>query len=320
MSFLRFLFYATTQLAKMHRQFAHPSASKLFNLLKRAGTEAVDAKTFNCIRDIIARCEPCQRIYNAPVRFRVSSGHEHVRFNARAYNDIMYLDGKPVLHIVDEATRFSAARFLPKVSTDAVWDSLILCWSSVYTGLPHHVMVDEGSQLRKIFAELSALHDVKLEQSGIESHYILGIGERYHKPLRDTYRKLKLDHPSMQRQVLLALAVKAMNDTLGPEGYVPSSLVFGEFPSLRTFVGPIIPHPTLAGTCPNRPGGQAPHGKTLGPNASIHVRSNTTRQVPTFTYTNLVTKFSFGEKNLLKIASANGLVHTLSKAMMTIHA
>ena len=35
-----------------------------------------------------------------------------------------------------------------------------------------------------------------------------------------------------------------MNDTLGPEGIVPSSLVFGEFPSLRSIVGPIIlaPH------------------------------------------------------------------------------
>ena len=246
MSFPHYLFYTTGQLEKMHRQFAHPSANKLFNLLKRAGTQAVDAKTFKQISEIVSRCEPCQRIHNAPVRFRVTIGHEHVRFNARAYIDIMYLDGKPVLHIVDEATRFSAARFLPRVSTDAVWDSIILCWSSVYTGLPHYIMVDEGSQFRKIFAELAALHDVTLEKSGVQSHHSLGIGERYHKPLRDTYRKLKLDHPSMQRQVLLALSVKAMNDTLGPEGIVPSSLVFGEFPSLRTFVGPIIPRPSLA--------------------------------------------------------------------------
>ena len=50
----------------------------------------------------------------------------------------------------------------------------------------------------------------------------------------------------MQRQVLLAPAVKAMNDTLGPEGIVPSSLVFGEYPSLRSFVGPVLPRPSLA--------------------------------------------------------------------------
>ena len=44
MSFPQYLFYSTVQLEKMHRQFAHPSASKLFNLLKRAGTQAVDAQ------------------------------------------------------------------------------------------------------------------------------------------------------------------------------------------------------------------------------------------------------------------------------------
>ena len=37
-----------------------------------------------------------------------------------------------------------------------------------------------------------------------------------------------------------------MNDSLGPEDIVPSALVFGEFPSLRTFQGPVIPHSTLA--------------------------------------------------------------------------
>ena len=31
--------------------------------------------------------------------------------------DVMYLNGAPVLHIVDEATHFSAAKFLPGMST-----------------------------------------------------------------------------------------------------------------------------------------------------------------------------------------------------------
>ena len=50
----------------------------------------------------------------------------------------------------------------------------------------------------------------------------------------------------MQRHVLLALSVKEMNNTLGPEGFVPSSLVFCEFTSLRTFLDPTIPRPSLA--------------------------------------------------------------------------
>ncbi len=55
-----------------------------------------------------------------------------------------------------------------------------------------------------------------------------------------------MGHPSLPRQVLLAVAVKAMNDMLGPEGIVPSALVFGEFVFLTSFGGPVIPNASLA--------------------------------------------------------------------------
>ena len=108
------------------------------------------------------------------------------------------------------------------------------------------LVVYEGSQFRKLFAELAIIHGVGVEKTGVESHNSLGIVERNHKYLRDTYLKLKIDYPNMQRQMLLALATKAINDTLGPEGIVPSSLVFGEFPILRSLYGPIFTRPTLA--------------------------------------------------------------------------
>ena len=38
-------FYTTQQLKKLHRQFAHPSTTKLYTQLQRAGLEAVDADT-----------------------------------------------------------------------------------------------------------------------------------------------------------------------------------------------------------------------------------------------------------------------------------
>ena len=37
-----------------------------------------------------------------------------------------------------------------------------------------------------------------------------------------------------------------MNDTLGPEGIVPSAIVLRDFSSLRSFTGPVVPRPTLA--------------------------------------------------------------------------
>ena len=74
----------------------------------------------------------------------------------------MYIDGKPVLHLVDDSTRFSAARLLSSVSTESTWEANFICWATVYTGLPHTFMVDQGSEFQKTFAKLSELHEVKV--------------------------------------------------------------------------------------------------------------------------------------------------------------
>lgn len=90
----------------------------LYNVLKRSVLELVKSVTLESINEITSRCEPYERIKNAPLLFLVNVGHENVKFNARTCIDIMYLDGESVLLIVREATQFSSARFLTKVATD----------------------------------------------------------------------------------------------------------------------------------------------------------------------------------------------------------
>lgn len=51
-----------------------------------------------------------------------------------------------------------------------------------------------------------------------------------------------MDHPKVLRQLLLESAAKRINETLGPEVIVPSALVLGDFPCLRTIAGPVIPN------------------------------------------------------------------------------
>lgn len=68
-----------------------------------------------------------------------------MRFNERILLDVMYIGGKPVLHIVDEGTKFIAARFLLDVSTKTVWRTLLEIWVKIYTGLPNRMVVDQGS-------------------------------------------------------------------------------------------------------------------------------------------------------------------------------
>lgn len=47
------------------------------------------------------------------------------------------------------------ANQLKNVSTDAIWESIIQCRSSVYMGLPHTFIVDSGLQFRQTFADIS---------------------------------------------------------------------------------------------------------------------------------------------------------------------
>lgn len=47
------------------------------------------------------------------------------------------------------------------------------------------------------------------------------------------YLKIKLAQLDIDKYLALACLDIAMNETLGPEGLVPSSLVFGEFPQLK---------------------------------------------------------------------------------------
>jgi hypothetical protein len=49
-----------------------------------------------------------------PGRFRFIL-RENADFNHRFIVDVMFIEGKPVLHAVDEATAFQAARFLPNI-------------------------------------------------------------------------------------------------------------------------------------------------------------------------------------------------------------
>ena len=59
-------FYTTRQLEKLHRQLAHPSTTKLYELLKAAGTYFVTPEILGKLDSIVAQREPCQKVANAP--------------------------------------------------------------------------------------------------------------------------------------------------------------------------------------------------------------------------------------------------------------
>ena len=90
-------------LSKHHRQSFRPSFEKLFNLIRKARPENTSSARLKHLEDIKKGFNPIKRIQNALVRFRVSFLAENVCFNDRIMLEIIYINGKPVLHIIDEA-------------------------------------------------------------------------------------------------------------------------------------------------------------------------------------------------------------------------
>ena len=66
----------------------------------------------------------------------------------------------------------------------------------------------------------------------VEAHWSIGLVERYHQPLRHAYEIIKSESPDTPKEMALQMAVKAVNDTAGPDGLVPTLLVFGAFPKI----------------------------------------------------------------------------------------
>ena len=83
----------------------------------------------------------------------------------------MYINNQPLLHIVDEATRFQAARWLKNVSTKATWDALRLCWIDVYIRLPDMIVTDAGTNLTsQEFNQHATLMGISTKHVPVEAH------------------------------------------------------------------------------------------------------------------------------------------------------
>lgn len=117
--------FKRAQLKRLNHQFFQLSATKLFKLIESDRPEETTSETLKSVKGICKRFDPCQSIQHAPIRFRVTIDAAYLRFNESILLYIMYCKVEPVLHIVDEATRFGAASLLQSVSSEAVLTSLL---------------------------------------------------------------------------------------------------------------------------------------------------------------------------------------------------
>lgn len=123
-----YVLYTEHELRSIHRAFGHPSVSSLHKVLKKASTEPLAKDVKKGLEEITADYLTCRKHSPSPRRFKLTVGTEDLVFNHHIYVDTMFISGRAVLHIVDEATHFTAASFLKTQSTTDIWKgTLRLC-------------------------------------------------------------------------------------------------------------------------------------------------------------------------------------------------
>ncbi len=208
-------------------------------MLERAGHD-VDRETLEYLTKY---CEKCQKHGRSPGRFKFNL-RDDVNFNYSVIIDIFYINGKPVLHVVDEGTRYQAGQWLQNISATHTWDTLRQCWIDTYLGPPDQLVTDAGKQFTsKEFSQHAAIMGIKVKIVLVEAHNSVGIVKRYHGPVRRAYLVISTEIQGISKDMALQMAFKAVNDTARPDGLVPTLLVYG---ALSRMVEYDAPSPSIA--------------------------------------------------------------------------
>lgn len=201
-------------------------------MLSRAGNDRLTLQTLETIGINSRQCTEFWRYSASPRRFKLSIGAYSLWFNHPVQVDRRFIHSKPVLHIVDLATHFSAATFLQRQTTSEIWRLIFTMCNVVYIGPPDYFSVDQGTAYTSHEMRTNLDDEgITLIEALIETPGKIGLVERYHARLRVAYNKQRaeLDRCTSDAECL-KMAVVATNSTIGPEGLFAILLVYWAIP------------------------------------------------------------------------------------------
>jgi hypothetical protein len=74
--------------------------------------------------------------------------------------------------------------------------------------------------------------NINVKEVPVKAHNSIGKIKRYYGLLRQAYKILSSKLPSANKEAILQITVKAVNDSAGPDGIMPTLLVFEAYPCI----------------------------------------------------------------------------------------
>jgi hypothetical protein len=105
-----------------------------------------------------------------------------------------------------------------------------MCWIDMYLGPLDLVTHDAGKNfISKEFKHYANTMGIRTKAVLVEAHNSIGMVEQYHSLLQRVYQIIVVELPGIDRDAALQMAFKAINNTVSPDGLVPTLLVFSAY-------------------------------------------------------------------------------------------
>jgi hypothetical protein len=199
------------ELRRLHRRFDHSSARRLYEILERSEHEV----EFHAIEHLIKFCHHCQMHDKSFDRFIFSIKNEDIQFNYSIVIDILYMkwksadNNKSVLHIVNEAIRFQADRWLKDITARHVWDQLRACWIDTYLKSSDLITTDADKQfVAREFKQYAVNMRITIKTISVETHHSIEMMKRYHDSLRRVYAIITTEISNIDLEIALQMTFK----------------------------------------------------------------------------------------------------------------
>ena len=218
---------------RLHRNLGHPRTETLLKILEEKNASE---KVKKAVRDL--KCTHCQNF--APKKTTAPTSLDRAKeFNGAVQCDVLWLEigskrkKMAILSMVDEATRFMAARIVSDETTKTMTTAIERAWIRDY-GPMKTLKVDEAAAWGSdVASQWSENHSIELVISPGQSHSRTSIVERRHQLLRRALHIYMEDNKVEGLEGLreaLTWVVPSINQFTFVNGYTPIQLALGSQP------------------------------------------------------------------------------------------
>ena len=197
------------KIKKLHKQFCHPSADKLYKLIKDSGVEDSDIRKL--IKMITENCSTCKKFRKTPSRPIVgfptaSMFNQMVAVDLKAIDHNLY-----ILHMVDHATRYSAACLIRNKRKETIVKGLMEYWCRIF-GFPTFLLSDNGGEfVNSDIVNFAETFNITLKTTAAESPWSNGLCEKHNGILGTMLNKTRSELPDCPVEIILHWVVAAKN-------------------------------------------------------------------------------------------------------------